>query len=277
MHWAVATMLYCDTSRDDRGAGSVSRRAESQLEGLAAQFVSASPSLIALRELQRRIDTKYVVPVATLDGLLAELGHVYAAIRTEGTSWVTYESTYFDTPDLQCFHDHRRGRRLRHKVRIRHYPSRALSFLELKTKRNDVLTEKQRLVVSCGQAHLGERERAFLRGRVGSLADTLAPVLRIDYRRLSLLGLAVHERATIDVGIECTGLAGETASLDAVAIVEIKRDGPSTTSPMAARLARAGQRECSLSKYVAAITRLHPDTRHNRLAHGLRALDRSAR
>lgn len=256
------TMLYRATSRD--------------LESLANQFAEAPPALVRERELQRRIDTKYVVGLTTLAALLSELGRDYAAIRTARASWVTYESMYFDTPELQCFHDHRRGRRLRHKVRMRHYRARALSFLELKTKRNNLVTDKQRLRVGHAQAYLGAPERAFLRERIGALADALVPVLRVDYCRLSLLGLAVHERVTIDVGVECTANDGRTASLGAIAIIEIKRAGLSTASPMAARLARAGLRECSLSKYVAAVTRLQPATRHNRLAPALRALDRIA-
>lgn len=270
-------MLDRDTSQDGRHAGSVPVRVAPGLGLIADQFVDASPAMILERSLQRRFDTKYIVRETMLEALLADLGRTYAAIRTPCTSWVPYESEYFDTPDLQCFHDHRRGRRLRHKVRIRHYPLRALSFLELKTKRNNWVTDKQRLAVPREQTYLAEPERAFLRHRVGSLADALVSSLRVDYRRLSLLGLEVHERVTIDIGIECAGHAGQKASLESIAIIEIKRAGLSTCSPIAQRLARAGVRECSISKYVAAVTRLHPDMPHNRLAPSLRALERIGR
>jgi hypothetical protein len=236
-------------------------------------FADASPALIAERALQRRVDTKYVVPVPILDELLAGLGDAYAVVRTADANWLTLQSIYFDTPELRCFQDHRRGRRLRHKIRIRHYPSRALTFLELKSKRNDLETNKQRLGLTHEQTHLFAPERAFLRARVGSLADEVGPVLRIDYRRLGLIGLAVHERVTIDIGLAFTGQAGETRSLDAIAIIEIKRRELSTASPMEALLARARHRARSFSKYIAAITHLRPDMPHNRLLPSLRALD----
>ncbi|NVB84613.1 MAG: polyphosphate polymerase domain-containing protein [Kofleriaceae bacterium] len=266
---------WCDgTDRTATQLPSLPLEPRAPLEVIADAFADASPALIAERELLSRIDTKYVVPVTTLGELLADLGHAYAAIRSGNTAWAAYQSTYFDTPDLQCFHDHRRGRRLRHKIRIRHYPARALSFLELKTKCNDLVTTKHRLALTLDQQHLAEPERAFLRARTGLLADVVGPVLHVDYRRLSLVGRALHERVTIDVDMDCTGQAGEKKSLGAIAIVEIKRAGLSTASPMAARLARTGYRECSISKYIAAVTRLRPDTAHNRLLPSLRALHR---
>lgn len=245
-----------------------------ELEALLEAFPEASAELLAERALLRRIDSKYLVHETRVPRLLAGLDAAYAALRVPTGSCATYRSLYFDTPDLRCFHDHRRGRRIRHKVRIRHYPERRVSFLEVKTKRNDLITDKHRLALPYEQEHLAERERAFLQDRIGAMADDLPPTLRIDYRRISLIGRAHDERVTIDVDLEAVALDGTRHSLGPVAVLEVKQPSFSLGSPIMRALAAAGQREQSLSKYIAAITLLRPEQRRNRLLPTLRALER---
>lgn len=48
-----------------------------------------------------------------LERILLMLAEHYAVIRVPSGCAASYQSTYFDTPDLRCYHDHRRGRRLR--------------------------------------------------------------------------------------------------------------------------------------------------------------------
>src|SRR5262245_34239806 len=96
------------------------------------RFPEAPLELLADRELLRRIDSKYVLPASGLPELAAGLGDGYAVLRVPTGSVAAYRSLYFDTPDLRSFHDHRRGRRIRHKIRVRHYPDREVSFLEIK-------------------------------------------------------------------------------------------------------------------------------------------------
>ena len=66
---------------------------------------------------------------------------------------------------------------------------REVSFLEVKTKRNAEVTDKSRLKLAYPSEALGEAERAFLRAQVGELVDRLEPMLRVEFRRITLIGL----------------------------------------------------------------------------------------
>ena len=239
-------------------------------------FSAATRELLDSRELLRRIDSKYVVHASRIAALVSGLGDSYACLRVPTGSVATYRSLYFDSPDLRCFHDHRRGRRLRHKIRVRHYPDREVSFLEVKTKRNEELTEKRRLALPYGCEQLDARELEFLRKHTGVLADALAATVRIEFRRVTLIGLATNERMTIDVDLETVELSGVRHSLGPIAIVEVKQSPFSVRTPAMRALYRAGQREQSLSKYIAAIATAFPAERMNRLLPDLRAVARIA-
>jgi hypothetical protein len=243
-------------------------------EALSA-FAPPPPELLARRELLRRIDSKFALSASRVADVVGGLAGDYAALPLPGGGFLaTYQSLYFDTPDLQCFHDHRRGRRLRHKVRIRHYPDRQVSYLEVKSRVSDLVTDKRRLALPFGTETLGPREHAFLRQRVGTAADALAPLLWIDYSRISLIGLHTHERVTIDVDLGFRTLAGGPESLAGLAIVEVKQSPFCARTPIMLALADSGLREGSLSKYCVAVTAVTPQIRRNRLLPDLRAIER---
>jgi len=245
------------------------------LEALLLPFSDTPRPLLDQRRLLRRTDTKLVCPIGSLAGLLPLVARDYAVLRVpSGAAIADYRNLYFDTPQLQLFHDHRRGRRIRHKVRIRHYPDRHVSFLEVKTRRSELVVDKRRLAIAFGGERLGEGELAWVAGRVGELADHLHPQVRVDYRRVTLVGLASHERVTIDVDIELAGLTGVPRVLGPIAVVEVKQARLSHDTPIMRALAAAGLRPAS-SKYALAITRLRPDVRCNRLMPDLRAFARS--
>ncbi len=239
-----------------------------------AGFPPASSELIEQRQLLRRIDSKYVVDAGRAAELVAMLAGTYAVLPVAGGGIATYRNLYFDTEDLRCFHDHRRGRRIRHKVRIRHYPDRELSYLEIKTKRNELVTDKQRRSIPFGSEDLGDSERVFIRAHTGALADSLQPGARIDYRRVCLIGLASEERLTIDLDLAITDATGTRHSLANLAIIEVKRP-PVGAARTPARLALFAlrARERSLSKYCAAIALTHPAVRQNRLRPNLRVVE----
>jgi hypothetical protein len=245
--------------------------ADASLASLAT-FARATPALLAERELLRRIDLKYVLGRDRLGALLGALAEDYAVLPVGRDGAAVYQNLYFDTPELRCFHDHRRGRRIRHKVRIRHYPDRELSFLEVKTKRGEALTDKRRRRIEFARERLDAGDVAFLRDHAGELAGALAPAMRVDYRRVALFNPRLEERLTIDFAIEAAQ-GNVRVALGALAIVEIKRapGGPPRT-PAIRALAALGIRERSLSKYCTAMALIHPTVRHNRLRPALRVL-----
>jgi hypothetical protein len=242
------------------------------VEAALAAFDRASPALLAERALLRRIDLKYALDRDRLGALLGELAADYAVLPVGAGAVAVYRNLYFDTPELRCFHDHRRGRRIRHKVRIRHYPDRELSFLEVKTKRGEALTDKRRRALAFGCERLDPGDVAFVRACAGELADGLAPALRIDYRRVALFNPRFEERLTIDFALEAER-DGARAELGALAVVEIKRaPGGLPRTPAMRALAGLGLRERALSKYCAAMALIQPAVRHNRLRPALRVL-----
>jgi hypothetical protein len=238
------------------------------IESALAALPAASSELLSRRELLRRTDTKFVVDRSALERLIDELADEYAVLRAGDQSIATYKNLYFDTADLQCFHDHRRGRRIRRKVRIRHYPDRSLSFLEVKIKRGDLVTDKRRRQIDYGTEALDGDQLAFLTKHAPAL--DLAPALRIDYRRIAVVHLHEEERLTIDLDLVAE-YEGRRNAFEGAVIVELKRPPHSRASTPALR-ALARFRASAFSKYCAAMIRLRPEVRHNRLLPTLRGI-----
>jgi hypothetical protein len=243
-----------------------------EVDAALASFPRATPELLAERALLRRIDLKYALDRDRLGPLLGALAAHYAVLPVGAGGVAISRNLYLDTPALRCFHDHRRGRRIRHKVRIRHYPDRELTFLEVKTKRGEALTDKRRRALDFAREALDPGDVAFVRAHAGALADELAPAVRIDYRRVALFNPRFEERLTIDFAVEAAH-RGVRVELGALAIVEIKRaPGGLPRTPAMHALAALGVRERALSKYCAAMALLDPAVRHNRLRPALRVV-----
>jgi hypothetical protein len=239
---------------------------------LAVRFQEARPDLAQRRELLRRIDSKFLIHASRVDELLAEVADQYAVLPVPNGHVATYRSLYFDTPELRCFHDHRRGRRIRHKVRVRHYPDRALTFLEIKTKHH-TMTDKQRVELPYGALHPRGEDATFLRTWL-PFADELFPQVWVDYRRIGLVGVACNERVTIDLGIEVITIDGTRTPLGNLAILEVKQPVAAGSTPILDALARMRARPRSFSKYTTAIALTRPHVPCNRFLPQLRALTR---
>lgn len=237
-----------------------------------ARFPLATGDLLATRELRRRTDTKFVVSPDAALSWLGGLNNDYAVLLAGDTRLASYRTLYFDTPDLEFFHAHRRGRRVRQKVRVRHYPDRRLSMLEIKTRRSDLESVK----ISCehpyGESTLSAEERAFLDRHLGC-GQGLCRQVWTNFRRLTLLGIHSNERVTIDLDLVVErGHLRET--FPEVAIIEIKQRPFNRDSVAMSTLRAAHGRAESMSKYCAAMAVLLPGLRVNRLLPDLRVLQR---
>lgn len=230
----------------------------------------APPDLLAHREMQVRAESKFVLADDMLSGFVDRLGRDYVVLAAGEQRVAAYCSLYFDTPDLSCFHAHRRGRRLRHKVRVRHYPDRELSVLEVKMRRSEHVTVKARLVRRFGDSVLGSDDLAFVRGHV-MVPAPLVPQVWVTYRRLTLLGVRASERITVDVDVTVRRGTREARLLGA-AIVEVKQPRLQLRSAAVVALRQSDARSGSVSKYCAALAVLCPDLRVNRMRPDLRAL-----
>lgn len=205
--------------------------------------------------------------------LLRALSRHYGVILAAGARVASYETLYFDVPELRGYDDHVRGRAPRHKVRARHYPDRGVSFLEVKSRTNRGRTEKTRRPLPFGARHLTEEEVAWALAITGWPGRVLLPQARTSFRRVTLVGLDTHERVTIDVDVRLDR-PPQSRWLRGLAIVEVKQTRPDPRSPALWALRAAGARSRSISKYAVAIGLLAAGVRRNRLLPTLREIER---
>jgi hypothetical protein len=188
-------------------------------------------ALNAKAAMLERLDNKYAVRTAVLQQALPELAAHFDVLEIDGRRSFTYETCYFDDPERRSYHDHHQGRRQRIKVRVRRYVEAGIAFVEVKLKDRRGTTVKKRQ--PCDPARfdqLGpealqhvERSHMALYGR--PFGRPLEPVLRMSYRRITLVAREGGERMTIDTDIRF--FAGHAAlherrTGDDVFIVETK-------------------------------------------------------
>lgn len=249
----------------------MTRVTNEELQHVLDGFEPVDPRLLADRTLLRRADSKFVLRDDDLLTLLPKLRPHYKLLSANGEALARYETLYFDTDDLRCFHDHRRGYRPRYKVRIRHYKDRGLKFLEVKTKRSDYLTDKQRKPID-DTTGLSAEDMQFIAECCDVPTEALREQLWTNFRRITLVGAETTERITIDTGMEL--LDGEHAEqLSGVVIMEVKQAPFSARTPAMLALRDAGKRRVSASKYCTANILLRGNLRCNRLLPSLRLIE----
>ena len=277
-HPSGAALTRCVHSPEPvaEGAGRVAVAAGAEGDSLAASLAElspASPELIEKRELLRRSDTKFLVPARLLGPLVGALAQDFRVLRGEGGDLSAYHTLYYDTPGLRCYHDHRRGRRLRQKVRVREYVDRSMSFVEVKCRRSEVLTVKQRFRRDPGAGALTSDERVFVATHCRFSTESIGPVARVAYRRAILLGAASNERVTIDVDL-AVGAGAELEALKGVAIVEVKQPSFSASTRAMRALRDLEMRWLSLSKYCTSMVLARGGLPCHRFLPALRAIER---
>jgi hypothetical protein len=219
--------------------------------------------LTAFAARQTRVDRKYVLPLATADRVVAELGLAEGArvLEMEGRREFGYASLYLDTPDLTGYHLAARGRRRRFKVRRRTYLDSGDAFVEVKTRGARGTTVKQR-VPDDGDA--GDFVEAVLgaAGHDAVRSRDLGPTLHTAYRRTTLLLPATDDRVTVDTDLTWWLPGGSALTLPGLAVVETKTGSGASAADR--RLWRRGHRPARISKYGTGLAALRGDLPDNR-------------
>ena len=239
------------------------------LARLAGGFAPLSlEELNARAELRHRVDTKYLVPLESLEAVLAALNGSYTVLEIESRRHFTYRTTYFDSPGLTTYRAHMQQRRRRFKCRSRQYVESGLTYFEVKLKGRRGETVKERLPSQPDRHDVFDDEaRTFLSERLAThygtqLVEEFEPTLAMRYSRLTLVSLDEEERLTLDAALSFRGAdGGVTAMASEYAIVESK----STRGRGAAdrRLRARGFRPISCSKYCLGIALTREDVRGN--------------
>ena len=236
---------------------------------------TATQAQLKARSLQRRFDAKVILAADQLLPLLGQTANRHAIVDGGNGPIATYRNLYFDTPDGGCIDDHRRGRRARYKIRLHHYPDRQFSTLEIKAKAADEQTRKARRPVPFGQETLSLEDRRFIAKNCPIDPETLVPSLRIDFQRLTIIGLDEPERATFDVNLSFRR-GDDQVALPWLVIGELKQARFRARSPMMLALRRAGLRPLPMSKAMTGAGLLDPTVKTQRFRPTLRAVERTA-
>ncbi len=239
---------------------------------ILARYDTAGERLLARRTLLKRTDTKFLFNRRQLAVLLSRLSSAYGILLSTGSAWAKYCSDYFDTRDYSMYHDHRRGRRVRHKVRLRHYVDRQLTYLEVKCKTGPGVTSKRRRQLSYLTRQIEADDWAFVTDATAGRHTHLEPKLRTAYHRLTLVGLETAERITFDRALEVSSGCDTGCFGDAV-IAEVKQARFSAVSPIMRALRSFGIRPSRVSKYCIGAMVLNAGIRSNRLKPSLRSLE----
>ena len=205
--------------------------------------------------LMDRVDSKFVVPAGLLPQLLHESKRDYSVLNVNGVNQSHYQNVYFDTNDLNFYHNHHNGKLNRIKVRHRHYVDTDTAFLEIKFKSNKQRTQKTRKQVSTDASRALLENEGFLAQHGVHQSACLKPSQIVGYKRICLVNEALEERITLDTGASFVNpVNGCKISLDDVVIIELKQRRINRQSPFYRLLRCLGVRSQSFSKYCAGIS-----------------------
>lgn len=212
--------------------------------------------------LQTRVDRKYVMTATEAGRLLEALAPDAVVLEIDGVRQFTYESRYFDTPELSSYRRTAHRHRRRFKVRTRTYADSGSCWLEVKVPGPRGSTVKYRVPHAREQQHTVGPGRAFVddvfarHGLPVEGGPTLVPVLGTGYLRCTLLLPGSDSRVTVDTGLRWT--AGDRElRLPRTAIVETKTGSAASCADR--RLWRGGHRPVAFSKYATGLAAFRPD------------------
>lgn len=226
----------------------------SELAQVLSQFTPHGLHDLKRAQLMNRVDTKFVVPKADLPALLADLQQAFTILEIDGRRLFQYESTYFDTPEFEFYHQHHRGSLNRYKVRFREYRDTQTRYLEVKFKNNKKRTEKNRILISNFEIFDINNYTDYLQDLGVPTCSNLVPKLVNRYERIALASEVRAERLTIDINLENSPAASEgSLALGPLAILELKQAKLNRNSIAYQALRDLQLRPRSFSKYCMGL------------------------
>lgn len=232
-------------------------------EKLLSTFDVASIDSIRAKSLERRTDSKFVTEKESLIRLLPLLKDSYSVLKAGDKYCATYKTQYFDTEDFSFFNDHKNGRRIRYKIRIREYCDRQLCFMEIKKRRSDIEQNKIRVQHELNKFGLNDKEKSLIQ-RYTNRDYKLIPTAFIACKRVNLINQTLNERVTIDTALEII-LSDKKIGFKDIAILEVKQWPFKRHSLIMDSLKKLHIQQRKISKYCSAIALAQPNITFNRL------------
>lgn len=244
------------------------------IQQILNEYVSISLEEMSGIKLMNRTDTKFVTSHQVLERILLDTKYDYRIQEVNGEQNIAYHTVYLDTADRTMYMDHQNGRTVRKKIRVRTYISSGLTFLEIKNKNNKGRTDKKRIRIESIETMKENGGDLFLRQHAWYDQSKLLPLLENSFRRITLVNKRMTERLTIDTEVVFRCLqSGQTASLNDIVIIELKRDGR-TPSPIKEVLRKLHVQSSGFSKYCIGSALTSVNLKKNRLKPKLRMLDK---
>lgn len=235
-----------------------------EIESDIAGIGSISLEEVLKASLMRRKDSKYVFDVRLLPALLKDVSTQYRILEIKGVRSQNYQTFYYDTPELDMYHMHHRGRVNRNKVRFRKYGSSHDMFLEVKRKDAKGVTVKNRMETGNSEVSIRSSEEEFLAEFIPSHYDKIIPVLENSFNRITLVNETQTERITLDYKLWFSSNLSECSiEVPGVAIAEIKYGTHLSGSVFNSALRKARVTPRRISKYCIGMAMLHPDLKQN--------------
>ena len=214
--------------------------------------------------LMNRVDTKYLIARNKLNDILESLLPFYTALEINGKRIFNYKNTYFDTPNMDFYHQHHQGKLNRFKVRHREYVDSEKGFLEVKFKNNKGRTIKSRMgsALACID---GDDEEQFLAKQLNYQHQNLQASQWGSYQRIALANESAGERLTLDLNLCFSSVDNvRRIELPNFFIAELKQAKHDLQSPFALEMTRLGIRPKKFSKYCIGTSLLNPALKSNR-------------
>ncbi|WP_075590209.1 polyphosphate polymerase domain-containing protein [Labilibacter marinus] len=224
-------------------------------------------------KLMNRVDKKYYFHVSRLSDLLAAIQEDYFLLKVEEQNLLQYSTVYYDTSESKMFTAHHNGKLNRYKIRRRCYVSSGISFLEVKFKNNKGRTLKSRIPSSFQESQFSNQDKAFVQESTPFYHGELSPSLKNNFSRLTLVNKNFKERCTIDLNLHFQKDKHEVM-LDKMAIVEVKSDGRSSTSPLLLSLRDQRIKPSGFSKYCIGKALTDADVKRNAFKARLRRVEK---
>jgi len=214
-------------------------------------------------KLLDRQDTKFVFNQMQLPLILEEIKPFYRILEIKKSQVFKYDNTYFDTADFLFYNQHHNENRKRYKVRLRKYSNNNKSFFEIKIKNNKNRTVKKRLLVDEMNNSLGEQEKDMVSKIIGLSPNQLAPILNVQFSRITLADNNFKERLTIDNYLSVKNGSGNKI-FDQLVISEIKQKKYNPKSDFIQILRNHKIPEMRFSKYCMGMLHVNKKIKYNR-------------